>query len=313
MKNIVQIMLKPAFALLFLGFWSASHAQQDANSSLYLFNRLPYNPAVTADGGEQTATMHYRNQWMNLKGAPKTLNVNFQTPFLDNRNALGISITADKIGMMQTNAAMITYAYHIPVGKNTHFSMGFQGGVEHFRVDWTKAEAYHEADGAYPDYATNDFQMNIGVGAMLKSNKYYVGVSVPKVLPGALYSDDYLGSNKYGSFRLAHLMGGLNLKVTDNVQFIPSALFKVARNVPFETELAGQLVFNNNFAVGANYRAGDSVDAFAKVNLSQHIQVGFSWDVTTSKVRSFNDGGFDVMLQYVFGSKSEKMNDLRFF
>ena len=51
----------------------AAVGQQRPMQSLYMFDPLLVNPAYAGNHVQLSATAIYRNQWVNLEGAPKTL------------------------------------------------------------------------------------------------------------------------------------------------------------------------------------------------------------------------------------------------
>jgi type IX secretion system PorP/SprF family membrane protein len=59
------------------------NAQQDAQSSLYFFNPLNFNPAYAGSRGSLNVTAVNRAQWVGWEGAPRTqfLSVHAKTPW----------------------------------------------------------------------------------------------------------------------------------------------------------------------------------------------------------------------------------------
>lgn len=65
MKNRLGVLLS-----VFISF--NYFAQQDEQSSLYMFNSLQFNPAYAGSRGALNATLIHRSQWVGLEGAPTT-------------------------------------------------------------------------------------------------------------------------------------------------------------------------------------------------------------------------------------------------
>ena len=55
-------------------------AQQDSQSSQYMFNTLTFNPGVAGTSGMICATAMNRQQWVGFKGAPSTTLFNICAP-----------------------------------------------------------------------------------------------------------------------------------------------------------------------------------------------------------------------------------------
>ena len=58
------------------------NAQQDAQSSLYFFNPLNYNPAYAGSRGSLNFTAINRAQWVGWEGAPRTQFLSIHAPII---------------------------------------------------------------------------------------------------------------------------------------------------------------------------------------------------------------------------------------
>src|ERR1700744_1531616 len=84
--------------------------------TMFMFNKLIYNPAYAGNKDLTTINGFYRSQWVGIDGAPKTLNVSvdgpvgsYMKPF--RRVALGLSFTNEQLGVTTNNNIMAYYAY----------------------------------------------------------------------------------------------------------------------------------------------------------------------------------------------------------
>lgn len=123
-------------------------AQQLPLLSQYLFNGFLVNPAFAGLDGLSTVTLAAREQWLGLANRPMTHIVSFQTRILlksfvkknasarlrimkrytSGRVAVGGYVFNDRNGILDRTGTQLTYAYHIPMKKNslsfaTSFSM----------------------------------------------------------------------------------------------------------------------------------------------------------------------------------------------
>ena len=117
----------------------AMFAQYDMHHTHFMHNKLAINPGYTGDREVFAMTALYRNQWFGIEGAPKTFSLHAHSPFLNNRNGVGLSLMNDKIGMMNTTYAGLSYAYRLKVSDDATLSIGIQGRVEHSRIDWSNS------------------------------------------------------------------------------------------------------------------------------------------------------------------------------
>ena len=84
---------------LFLGVVDLALAQQKTVLSQYMFNGQVLNPAYSGVHEKLSATALYRNQWVNLEGAPTIQTLTVNTGFKRNKTGVGIMISNDKLGI----------------------------------------------------------------------------------------------------------------------------------------------------------------------------------------------------------------------
>ena len=84
-----------AFLLfLFIG----GYAQQEAQYTQFMYNKLALNPAYAGSSDTPCISCIHRSQWIGFEGAPSSQVLNFHMPVLGNRVGLGASLAHDKIG-----------------------------------------------------------------------------------------------------------------------------------------------------------------------------------------------------------------------
>jgi len=66
--------MKRLMTVLLIVMATGVFAQQDPLFSQYMFNKLAVNPAYAGSREYLTVDALYRYQWVNIDGAPKTLN-----------------------------------------------------------------------------------------------------------------------------------------------------------------------------------------------------------------------------------------------
>ena len=104
--------MRKVCSALILGLLSVSSwGQQRPLQSLYMFDPLLVNPAYAGTQTQLSATAIYRNQWVNLEGAPQTFTATAHSGFLQNRVGLGVIMAKDVIGIHDDLSFYGVYAY----------------------------------------------------------------------------------------------------------------------------------------------------------------------------------------------------------
>ena len=110
---------------LLIGGVLTSAAQQRPIQSLYMFDPLLVNPAYAGSQVQLSATAIYRNQWVNLEGAPKTLTTSIHSGFKKSRVGLGVLISKDVIGIHDDTGLYGIYSYKLPISTRRKSVLSF--------------------------------------------------------------------------------------------------------------------------------------------------------------------------------------------
>src|SRR4030095_14932050 len=81
------------------------------------------------------------------------------------------------------------FSYSIPVGLDYRLFFGLKGSANLLNVDYSKLNTDNSADANFQNNIDHRFSPNIGAGIYLKSEKAYVGISVPNLLETNYYSN----------------------------------------------------------------------------------------------------------------------------
>jgi len=112
MKKLINAFL---FLLLIL---QPVLAQQDPQSSQYMFNTLTFNPGVAGTSGMICATAMNRQQWVGFKGAPSTTLFNISAPvsLFGIKSGVGLVVENDNIGFDKNINLTAAYSYLMDLG-----------------------------------------------------------------------------------------------------------------------------------------------------------------------------------------------------
>lgn len=303
------------FYTLFLLFLLNNQAwsQNDRLYTMFVFNKLQYNPAYAGSADALNVGAHYRHQWQGLEGAPKTITAFAHTPIMKGRSGVGLSLVSDEIGIFQSNYVKMDYAYRIGLKNDTKLSLGLSAQFDYTRFDWTKAELIDNIDSAIPFGEPSDNTFNVGAGIYYSGKNFYLGASAPNLLRNSITSSAYAGFGELKDLRAYYLMGGIIFKINPKIHIRPSLLVSYIKNAPNEIDFNLSFLFLESFWIGASYRLDESADAFIQVPLSQQLKVAIGVDYALTELNSFTKGSFEIMVEYLFKYDNEKVNNIRFF
>ena len=309
--------MKRIYISAMLMFFSVlGYCQQDILVSQYMFNHLLLNPAYAGTKDYMMATLLYRKQWVDFKGAPTTQIATLHGPVGLTNFGWGASISHDKIGVTDRTDAYLNAAYHLPVGPKMKLSVGLRAGGGYYSYKNSDLIYWDANDPLFAGDKTSKFVPNIGAGAYLYTDKYYVGVSVPNVI--SYDTTKVLSLNMNGNVvpnevRHYYITAGIALEVNPDVVVKPSILVKYVQNAPVEADFNVNVLFAQIIWVGASYRTGDSFVALLELQLTKKFRLGYSYDFTATDVKNYSAGSHEIMIGYDFGYDIMKVKTPRYF
>jgi type IX secretion system PorP/SprF family membrane protein len=305
-KSIIVI-----FMLLF-AVWNAS-AQQDPMFTQYMHNPVSINPAYAGSRGTLNFVAMNRQQWVGLDGAPKTLTLSVNSPFIGYNVGIGLSLIHDEIGPIKQTGIYADYAYHLKITTTTRLSFGLKGGVNMYDVNLLNLIGGQNDEQLILHGARKLFLPNFGVGAYLYSDRFYLGFSIPKMLQNSLSDDQNTLNYANKEERHIFISGGIVVDVAENIKFKPSTSVRMVTGAPVSAEFSASLLFHDKLWLGGMYRLGDSFGGLVKFDLTNQLSIGYSFDMTQSSLRAYNQGTHEVFISYDFMFKNKKILSPRYF
>ena len=309
MKKILTV-------LVFIAGFQQVKAQQDILVSQYMFNQLLLNPAYAGSKEYMMATLLYRKQWVNFKGAPETAIATLHGPLGAKALGWGVTISNDHLGVTNRTDAYLSVAYHMKVSKALKLGVGIKAGGDYYSYKNSDLKYWDHNDQLFVEDKTTGFQPNIGAGAYLYSEKYYFGLSVPTLITYNPSGDLIIDKANVVPHQVRHYYATAGVVIPlngDDIIAKPSILVKYVNHAPVETDFNLNFLFSNLIWIGGSYRTGDSFVALVELQLSKQWRVGYSYDFTLTDVKNYSNGSHEIMIGYDFGYDIMKIKTPRYF
>lgn len=288
-----------------------SYSQQDSQYTQYMYNTNNVNPAYAGSREVLSLFGMYRTQWVGLDGAPDTGVFSAHSP-VSERVGLGLTFVNDRIGISDESTISIDFSYTIPVSEDYKLAFGLKGTAHLLNVDYSKLITYNPNDVLLQNNIDNRFSPNIGAGAYLYSDKFYVGISVPNILETQHYNDNDVNSLA-GERMHGYLITGYVFDLTSDIKFKPAVLAKAVKGAPLQTDVTANFMFDEKFVLGVAWRWDAAVSGLAGFQVNDNWFIGYAYDAETTKLANYNSGSHEIFLRYEFFRKSTRMVSPRFF
>ncbi len=306
---------------IFSLFVGSVYSQFDAQLSQYMFHANAFNPAAVGQSNLIEVIGQHRLNMINMPGGGSTTAFSINSPLRvgNGKSGIGISIVDDKIGWFTNQSAHLQYAYKrnlgdgvFSIGSELGFvSLGFSG--DSVAQNNITSEYYSfTGDEAIPQTNVIGLSLDVGFGLWYNTKLWYAGVSYlhtnrPTVKWGL--------NSEFQQISSLYLTGGYNFYFDNKYSFKPTMLVKSDFN-SWQFDLSSRLEYDNKFWGGITIRPLSTIVLFAGLNINAGLSIGYSFDLSTSKLITTNFGSHEFVLsysfEYVFSKQNSKYKSIRY-
>jgi len=255
-------------------------AQQDPIYAQYLTNPMLINPSYAGLNNNLQVNAGYRMQWMGLESSPRTMNLNGNMSILENKAGIGASMNQDKIGNTTITEFNGVFAYKLKLKDDMTFSFGMQGGVLGFKTDNSQLNIRDAGDAAFPDGTTRTSTVNVGAGVTLLTDKFIIGLSVPRLLPAKLNS----GSQQFELYNQHfYLFGSYVHTLNEHIRLKPSLLLRGVGGAPLSADVAFNVNINMKHTAGVFVRNLNAYGVLLQTMIGDKLRFGYVFELPSSK------------------------------
>lgn len=285
-------------------------AQQLPQFTQYMYNTISINPAYAGSRETLSVVGLHRSQWVGLEGGPQTQTLSIHAPMRNERVGLGFSFINDKIGFQNFSYLYVDFSYTIPMGENSKLAFGIKGGFTSYSLDsdFQQSQSNDPVIFGFEDR----WKPNIGTGVYWHSQKWYVGLSAPRILNTDYSSDAEFQALERISY---YFTGGYVFNISENTKFKPAALLKATNGAPLSFDLTANFLFYEKFWAGASYRINEraaALGAIADFQVSKQLRIGYAYEYPLSDLRPYTSGTHEILLMFEL-FKGKRIKSPRYF
>jgi type IX secretion system PorP/SprF family membrane protein len=319
----------------------AVHAQ-DSRFSQFYAAPLYTNPGFTGATVEHRFSMNYRHQWPSIPGAFDSYHAAYDYNASEINSGFGIIFNREDAGSfgLTTNQIALSYAYRFRLNRKTYLAPGVKFGFVSRGIDYSKLIFNDQLESnsattldvdAFSDRSVN--YVNIDFGGLLYSERYWVGISASHLnRPNQTLLGDGAVAQvpiKY-NFQAGYkfFLSGATIKNRDAKDITAAILYEAQERYD---QLDLGLYYNHEpFVFGFWYRGlpvikkysddrytipqnNDAVIILVGYSLpDRNLRIGYSYDITVSRLATNSAGAHEVSIVYEVASKSKKRRSRRF-
>ncbi len=314
-----NIYLKVLFviALCVIGLFNSKlFAQTEPMYSQYMYNMLGVNPAYAGNREALSLNFFQRNQWVGIKGAPKTTSISMDQSIKDGKLGWGIQVYDDRLGVEAASGLNGMLSTRIQVSEKGILSGGLSFGMMNYRINLNEVNNRNNPND--PSFISIDnpskWNPSLGMGIYYNTDRFYAGLATPSILKARLASYENMitsiqTSNAFHLFANA----GYVFDINEDVKLKPSTMIKMVSGAPIETDINLNVWLKDLLGFGASYRTGDAFVGMVELQATSNLRFGYAYDMPFNPLKYFTKGSHELMLRYEIGNFKTKIKSTRYF
>lgn len=281
-------------------------AQQEYSFTHYFEANSFYNPASTGSEGSQNIVGLFRKQWAGYKGTPVTGGLLYENKLKNYNMGLGGYVFTDKIGETSFTTATVNYAYQLKLNDKYKLAFGVDAGADFVSTNYGRLIYWDQQDDLLTESVGNNVLPKVGLGTHFYGEKFYVGVSCPRVLN--FNSRDFHTVNSSQTPMLVshyYLTAGYKFKLSEDFDMETNTLLKYTRNVWPQADLNATCTYKNMLGLGFGYKTLGFATAYLQYTYDNTVVIGYAYDLSLNPIAEYSRWGtHEVMIKYQIKPKN---------
>ena len=276
-------------------------AQQIPVYSQFFMNKYTQNPAFAGMDHLYSVTSNHRYQWVGLQDYPRTYTLSINGPTNDLKNGIGAFLYTDNVGPTRRTGFQASYAYHTNINEQIKVSLSLSAGLIEWKIDGHQLTFTEPGDPATTGAVMRSIMPDAKFGFLFYGDKWHAGGAAPNLLQNKIKFNDIQNpdpGNKLEDHYFIH--GGYDFVLPYDLVADPYLLLRYVSNVKMQIELGSKVTWKESVWAGFSYRSGDAFSMLFGYTYKNYISFGYSYDFTTSNLRSYSGGSHELLFRILF-------------
>jgi type IX secretion system PorP/SprF family membrane protein len=223
-------------------------------------------------------------------------------------------VVNDKIGPTSETYFDVDFSYTIQTSFDAKLSFGLKASAHMLDIRYSELDEF-EIDPQLQSQQDiqNKFSPNIGAGVYYHTDRFYAGLSAPRILETTHFDTSSVSTAKE-QINL-YVITGYVWDLNPFLKFKPTLLTKMVQGAPLQVDVSANFMLNERFIGGVAYRWDAAFSGLFGFMVSDQLMLGLAYDreITELGAATFNDGSFEVILRYDFLRNIGNLKSPRFF
>lgn len=278
----------------------ALRAQQELNLSFQTYNPLSINSGYAGVNEGLNCNLTERSQWISVPGHPRSSAVTVDSPLRGYNLALGATFITDRIGPARSTTFAADFAYRLYLTKKTRLALGIKGSITSQSLRFSELQNIDLADQNFSQDIQFKAQPNLGFGAYLWNERYFIGLSSPRLIR---QKNEYqnIGFGTTEQHFYAH--GGAVIDLNKKLKLRPTGLIRYTEGAPLSMDISTNLLINDLLWIGASYRLSQAWGTNIMLTVNEKFKVGYAYERSHASLQTYTGGSHEFVIGYLFKYK----------
>ena len=287
-----------------LGSWflaAGGFAQQLPLSNQFTLNKFSISPAYAGanEGFEVFGT--FRNEWMNIPGAPETRTISADGSCHGNMG-FGGTISSQTAGIFENLSASASYAYHLKLGADQKLSFGLGLGLLESRVNIAGAAGQMNDPVAMNNADVTSMVMDAGFGILYRMKGLHVGISIPRLMSSKIKND--AGTAVYSLVMQDGFHLGYKYAINNDWAIDPVVKVTMVKNAPTFYDLAIPIIYKNKIWITPYYKKTDMAFGIGGMPYGNFI-AQYSYEFSSKGIMGASGGTHEITIGWRMQAKKK--------
>ena len=267
--------------------YTAYSQQTDPVFTQYMNSMQTVNPAYAGMWEKVGFQVFTRRYYVGQDKAPLTNSLIMYTPLKNENNGLGLNVIDERFGYEKRLTIAFDYSYQVKLDWQTFLRLGLKTGFMNYDNLLTQYALYPDGinDPEFQSDVDINMLVNWGIGGLVYSRDYYIGLSIPSILENKFAAN----RNNYSTLaelRYAYLMAGILFGRQQQIRFKPTIMVKGSMGGKVQADIAANFMFFDKFWIGGMYRTNNKFAAIVQLAMFKNLRFGYAieyninWDIS---------------------------------
>lgn len=296
MKTLLTIVL------MLVGY--TAFGQQEYSFTNYFEVNPFFNPAATGTKGTQNIAGIFRKQWAGFEGSPITGGIVYDNILKDYNMGLGGYVFTDKVGQTSMTNIAANYSYILKLDNQYNLSLGVDAGVDIYSTNYDQLIYWDEDDRMFSGAQQTLAVPRAGAGVQFYTDKFYVGLSVPRLMSFNNGSALAITAENLPSIVSNYFFtAGYKFPIGEQFEMQINTLGKYTQHVIPQGDINVLGTYDKLIGFGLGYRSLGFATAMIQYTYDEVVTIGYAFDMSLNKMADYSNGSHEIMVKYTLPKK----------